>query len=66
MIWLLAGVVLWLVCGVLAFGFTLAYFQARFPRYNHYGFALFVGIFGPAGLIVAIAKGDLKHGLKFW
>ena len=58
MIWALL-VVGWVVCGVLAYGLTLADFQDRWPvlSYEHrrtdYAFAIVVGTMGPLGLVAA-------------
>ncbi len=70
MVWLAAGVV-WIACGVLAYGLTFGHFQRRWPgiakemRSNHRALALLLAIVGPLGVFIALTNGSAKHGLKF-
>lgn len=63
---------LWLGCSVLAYAITFAYFDREYPesadklRSEHAVFGLYVGMYGPIGLVMAFAlSGCAKHGLKF-
>ena len=66
------GVVAWVLCGVLAYGRCLAHFQRMFPTLRgpqDVVFAVFIGLTGPVGLIVAgiiwfINAKD--YGFQFW
>lgn len=62
----------YIVCAVLTYGITLAYFQYEFKllaveQYkNDVSFALIMSLFGPIGLTGAFLFSDFaKHGLKF-
>lgn len=70
MIWIIAFAVFWVVCGVLAYGFVLAGFQAIwkhdqaeaekvFPRNRKY--ALICACMGFFGFLTSAFMGDLKH-----
>lgn len=66
---LIAG---WIGCGILAYGATFAYFQGRFASIAHLCrtgdriFAIFIGILGPIGLLLATILGVFfRYGLKF-
>jgi len=61
----------WVFCGVLTYGFSLAYFQGHWPeiakqdylRDCAYAFVLsFTGIYG---LIVILIEGEHKYGLMY-
>lgn len=66
--WIVSG---WIMCGVLAFGLTLAHFENQFPQFAYkdrrgnltLAFAILVG--GPLGLISALLGGGIKYGLRF-
>ena len=64
-----AAVVIYIVCGILAYGLTFAYFQRKWPeqaelrREGDAMLALQTALAGPIGLMVA-AKG-FKYGLLF-
>lgn len=64
-------VVFWVICGVLAYGYTFAYFQTEYKLIaeesykSDKSFALEAFFFGPISLLVCITRGDTKHGLKF-
>lgn len=59
----------WAVCGVLAYGITLAYFQGQYPRVRDKGdwyAGLVPGLAGPIGLFIAVLFSQgCKHGIKF-
>lgn len=64
--------IVWIVCGVLAYGITLAWNRGKWPklaeewRGRDIGFSVFVGLYGPIGLIVAFFMSEnAKYGLKF-
>jgi hypothetical protein len=63
--------VVWVVCGVFAFGLTLAYFQKQFPALAEQDWqhdrrvARILALWGPLGVLIAVACGDIKHGLMF-
>lgn len=73
MLWsaILIIIAIWIVCGVLAYGFDFAYWQRHYPsladrdrkadRFN----ALMTGCLGPIGLIAIFLQGGHKHGMKF-
>ena len=70
--WLIALAVFWCVCGVLAYGYTYAFYQREFPRIAYKArrydrrLALLAAVLGPIGLVAAAAGGQLKHGVKWW
>jgi hypothetical protein len=62
----------WLACGFAAAGIEYAYMQASYPkladeaRREDAGYAVMMGLGGPAGLIVAyLFSGFAEHGWKF-
>ena len=64
---------IWIICVIINFGATFAYFQGKFPEVaeeqyrEHLGFATFVGLAGPLGLPAAVlGTGFCEHGLKYW
>lgn len=65
---ILLGVVLWAVCGVLAYGLTTAYFQQHFYeiRQPHRLLAGYLSLLGPIGLAISYFMGELGyHGLQW-
>lgn len=63
----------WIVCGVLTYGITFAYFQKKYPiiareSYREdMGIAVFYGLLGPIGLfVILVSSGFAKYGLKFY
>lgn len=67
----LLGVV-WAVCGILAYGLTLGYFQREFvvlgekTRAGNVVLALLMFLIGPIGLIVAfLSSGFGHHGFRW-
>ena len=57
--------VVWIACGVIAYGMTLFDFERDFPFFGgHLGIARTMGGFGPVGLLVAILCSH-KYGLMF-
>ncbi len=73
MIILIALIAFWATCGVLAYGLTFAYFQLEYKDIVHLPgmasdsrrTAMVMASAGPIGLVVALACGGTKHGLKF-
>lgn len=71
--WLLAIIALWIVCGVVAYGGTLAYWWRAFPgEHNNLkwrtdqGYALFIAGFGPLGLwISGLMSGFFYYGFLY-
>lgn len=56
----------WAGCGLLAYGITLAYWDAEHPGWDNTGMAQSTALAGPIGLLVAFVKSDFaKHGLKY-
>jgi hypothetical protein len=61
----------WCICGVLAYGFTFAYFQREYPRQAKEGaeedrrLARQFAWGGPIGLMVALSRGGWRHGILF-
>ena len=70
MIWLL-GVAVWVLCGVLSYGFGFAYFQREYPRLADMDIikdrsgALSTCWAGPIALAVDLSMGHYRHGLLF-
>ena len=68
---ILTVVVLWLVCGVIGYGLTLAYFQSEYPCLrdsSDVSISVFVGVMGPCGLLGFLMFWVGKpcfHGLQF-
>jgi hypothetical protein len=69
---MIALIVVWALCGVVAFGMTFADLGAEYRRWSiptddwaDFMHALLVGLFGPIGLITAtiLYRG---HGVRFW
>ena len=59
----LAGLV-WIMCGVYAYGLCIGYFTGKFSYMKPpYFRAIFIGIFGPMGLLTALVLGN--GSLKF-
>lgn len=63
---------LWIGCGVLAYGLTFAHFQGKYPTIaietlpDDRRVATFMAIAGPIGLFVALIQGEpRKYGLRF-
>ncbi len=67
----LAVLLVWLICGILAYGLTFAYFQRQYPTLaeteyeSDFRFALSAGMAGPIGLGVCLLSGDWRHGFKW-
>lgn len=63
--------VVWLVCGVLAYGFMLAFLQREFPRLAKRDykcdrrFAMIDFCLGPIGLLACFLSNGSVHGLMF-
>ena len=62
----------WLVCSILTYGITLAYFQREYYLISEQGyvgdvlFAIFLSLTGPFGLLVSYwLSGFARNGLKF-
>lgn len=65
-------ILVWVVCGVLAYGITLAYFTAKWPQFayknrkSNLALLRLMGFSGPFGLIIAFFfSGFCKYGLRF-
>lgn len=59
----------WVLCGILATGILFAYVCAEFPLEgcdrDDFSKSVFVGLFGPLGLIVALfVTGFARHGWR--
>ena len=72
MTYVIIGAVVYVICGVLAYGYNFAYFQTKYRiiACRHYmqsdrRFALETSLFGPVGLVVAAVLGNTKYGLMF-
>ena len=63
--------ILWIICGILAYGFAFAYYQNEYPfiaeaEYNDYKIKAFImALFGICGLVALICLNGCKHGLKY-
>ena len=74
--WTVAAI--WLVCGVIHYGATLAYFQREFPTLaeeeheTDRADAMWTSCFGPFGLLALLCfwlmnkKRPFKHGFMWW
>lgn len=68
---MIGGVLSWVVCGVLAYGFMFADLQQQvvylaWPhRLTDRGCATFCGLVGPIGLIAVFFCGAYGHGLRY-
>lgn len=61
-------VVIWIVCGIFAYGADYSYFQREFPTGmdgDHRLGAIFMGFLGPIGLLIEWKYYKFKHGLRF-
>ncbi len=65
-------ILLWIICGIYAYGITYGYFQKEFSiiarqvRYEDGFIALLFAGFGIIGLIASyFLSGFVKHGLKY-
>ena len=67
--WLAIGLVIWAVCGIFAYGHTLAYFQREWPsladgyRDSDVRTAWLIAASGPIGLAITMASGH--HGFMW-
>lgn len=63
---------IWLMIGIINYGATYAYYQREYPniadknRTGDRGFATFIALLGPLGLIMIIDHNGFKHGFKYW
>jgi hypothetical protein len=65
--------VIWLICGVIAYGGLFACLQNKYPSQadddyrGDMSYAIFPSLFGPLGLITAaLSTGFFKYGFKFY
>ena len=67
--------IIWLVCSVISYSISFAYFQKEFNDiaeehyYEDMKECLFLSIFGPISLfsvLIHVNKKVFKYGLKFW
>jgi hypothetical protein len=72
MTWVIMAVIVWIICGILAYGLTLGYFQREYPVIadadyaGDAGRALVFGCAGPLGLMIALpCSGFGRHGLMW-
>ena len=71
MVWLLLGMLVWVVCGVLSYGLNFAFFQRKFPTLadEEYArdlrFAVITSFLGPVALFANLCACGIKHGLKW-
>lgn len=67
LIWIF--VLVHLICGILAYGGTLAYFQRKYETVSSYadaGIAFWMGLLGPIGLAITFLSSNFfAYGLKF-
>ena len=67
--WLAIGLVIWAVCGFLAYGMDLAHFQKKWPsladedRDRDRRRALFTALCGPLGLVASLIH--CRHGFMW-
>lgn len=78
MVWIGLGI-LWIVCGILGYGTSLAYFRGIYPSLidtrTARSHSLLIGVLGIGGLVGGLIFGWMttgrpfvifKYGLKFW
>ena len=62
-------IILWIICGILAYGQYYAYFQTEFPEAKECGNdrqeALFISLLGPIALFAVLMTTHGKHGFKY-
>lgn len=67
-------ILVWIVCGILAYGITYGYFHREYPLINHekdikrttFFISIVQAMAGPIGLVVSIFSSKfIKHGMKF-
>ena len=65
-------IIVYLVCFILNYGITLAYFQRKYTevaRENYFSdvsFAIYMGILGPLGTVIAFFMSEYyKYGLMY-
>lgn len=65
------GLLVWLICGILAYGLTFAYFQRRWPTlaeegyWSDFSLALLMGAIGPFGIGMNLLMGRVRYGFKW-
>ena len=57
-------VLLWVLCGILAWGYTMGEFSSEWPYFNHINIASWMAAFGPVGLGVAYLSGKGEFRLR--
>lgn len=59
----------WVLCGVLAYGITFGYFTREYPRSNpreHIAISVVMAVSGPFGLVNSIICSRLvEHGIRY-
>lgn len=72
MIWtLLTLIVIWIICGILAYGRSLAFWQREFPtlaKRDYTGdrnMSLLIAVLGPIGFFLSCVIGYARHGLMY-
>lgn len=69
--WIALGV-FWVVCGVISYGLSFAFFQREYPVVAEEFYAEQMRmclpdlVFGPCALLASVMVFGIKHGLKFW
>lgn len=70
-IWTIIFVMIWIICGILSYGFIFAYFQNEYifiakEEYNNDQKKAFtIALFGVCGLVAVICLNGYKYGLKY-
>ena len=66
---LLVGI--WIICGIIHYGISLAFYQREWPSiaeetYNRdVSMVFFMSLFGPIALLAALLNKEVGHGIKF-
>lgn len=68
---IIAGILIWAVCGILAYGLSFSYLQREFPGFAYedrardtlFSFVMFLG--GVFGLFAVLVVYGAKNGLKY-
>ena len=71
MIWVIGLSVFWVVCGILNYGFEVAYFQGEWPeiaqmhKVEDRVSAIMASLFGPFALFAHAIVCDFRHGFRW-
>lgn len=61
---LVAALIIWILCGYIDYGYTLGYFDHRFPWTDNSGYALLMALGGPFALPASLSNPPLHWRTK--